>query len=149
VFTRGSPVQANVLGLDIHPDPTWPGLTAPAGQIRADPEAMRAAAKDLNAAAQQIRNAPQVLHDGTYQTTFGPGVWTAALQLERANALVRDAIKEYVTYMAQTVEEAAAAIDAAASQIENSDHRNQANATRTDSALGGGSGSGEVQAWTR
>ena len=133
---------AQALGypLDVRPDPQWPGLSGPAGELRADHAEMDRVAGWLETRSEAVRSLPQWLSGRTAGVRFGPPSWHEANNLSDACTQLTQAVSDFVGEVAVNMGQAAGSVRAARAGHVTADGTSADAFRAVDSRLGGPSG---------
>jgi hypothetical protein len=123
-------------------DPNWPGLMAPTGQMRADPERMREALQQLDSVIGEVERIPTQLTSQTRAVVFGPPRWAMANTLTWAHGQLGSAVTEYTERILGALLAGRTAIARAIDTIEGSDTQNRVNSSTVSAQMGGSNGGG-------
>lgn len=134
--------------LEVQPDPTWPGLSGAAGELRADHDEMDRVAGWLETRSTDVQTLPQWLSGRTAGVRFGPSTWHEANNLADACTQLTDAVTTFVTQLAGNMTEAAASVRAARASQVNADAGGSDAFRAIDSRVAGpGASGGGVTSW--
>ncbi|HVQ93660.1 MAG TPA: hypothetical protein VMU51_21665 [Mycobacteriales bacterium] len=97
--------------LDVRPDAHWPGLDRNPREQRFDQTAMNDVADKID---QLIADVGTINVSSAGAVSFGPDSWQAAVYLKHASGQVAGAVQTYSQQLIQNLQQAAAAIRAAA-----------------------------------
>lgn len=117
----------NGYGGDIDPDRSWPGLDRNTKELIAKPDDMRAVANGLKSLADRIRESSAVreVERASNDVQLGPSDWQAAGYLKQAGIQTAGFVAGGAKQIAANLDQAAAAIQAAADGYDNADQSNQ------------------------
>ncbi len=112
---------------DIHPDPNWPGLVPNKKELIAKPEDMLAVATSLKDLADRIRESSSVreVERASNDVIMGPSDWQATNYLKQAAVQTAGFVAGGAKQIAANLDQAAAAIEAAANGYDNAEQSNQ------------------------
>lgn len=112
---------------DISPNDNWPGVVVNKKELIAKPDDMRAVVKQLRDLADQIRESSAVreVERATSDVQMGPQDWQATNYLKTAGTQAAGLVAAGAKQIATNLDQAAAAIEAAADGYVNAEQSNQ------------------------
>ena len=112
---------------DINPNKSWPGTSPNKKEIVAKPDDMRTVAKELKSLADRIRESSSVreVERASTDVQMGPSDWQATNYLKQAAVQTAGFVAGGAKQVAANLDQAAAAIEAAADGYDNADQSNQ------------------------
>lgn len=112
---------------DISPDGNWPGITPNTKELVAKVDDMRAVVTDLRNLADRIREASAVreVERTSNEVRLGPQTWAGAGYLQQAGSQAAMLVAGGAKQVADNLDLAASAIEAAADGYDNAEHSNR------------------------
>lgn len=140
---------AHALGypLDVRPDPTWPGLSGAAGEVRTRPDEMGQVVSWLESRSEALQDLPTWLGQRTSGVRFGPSTWHEANNLQDASTQLSTAVTGFVGMLTDNLLQAAGSVRAAGANVTTADTAGEARfdtigSQLTDQPSGGSAGDG-------
>jgi hypothetical protein len=132
--------------LDVQPDASWPGLDANPNELHLDKQGMLGVADAIDRLIEDVGTV-DVTQAGS--VSFGPDSWQAALFLKDASTQVSGAVNQYAKQLVTNLQQASAAIRAAAGQYGSAEQGSTGDVNTVQSNLDGSSQapSGNTQPW--
>jgi len=112
---------------DINPDKNWPGTVPNKKELIAKPDDMRTVARELKNLADRIRESSSVreVERASNDVQMGSAHWQAANYLKQAGVQTASLVAAGAKQVAANLDQAAAAIKAAADGYDNAEHSNK------------------------
>lgn len=112
---------------DIHPSASWPGTDVNKKELVAKPDDMRSVVTELRNLADRIREASAVreVRRTSSEVQLGPATWAGAGYLKSAGVQAAGLVSGGAQQVADNLDLAASAIEAAADGYDNAEQSNQ------------------------
>ncbi|GAA1943552.1 hypothetical protein [Nocardioides hwasunensis] len=117
---------------EINPNQNWPGTVVNKKELVAKPDDMRTVAKELKDLADRIRESSSVreVERASNDVQMGPSDWQATNYLKQAGVQTAGLVAGGAKQIAANLDQAAAAIEAAADGYDNAEQSNQSGFNR-------------------